>query len=154
VPAGVATGVGVGRADGATVGVGRAVGVEDARAEGAGDAGGLAAGVDDGRTDGDDDGPLVGRSSPAVPDGLSVFPDEVSAAEAAGLADTATLPGVAGLAGGGVAWHEARRAASPSVAAARTSFIAATRAGRAAYSPITVKCTLRSRARTPSKSTK
>ena len=128
--------------------------MEDARAEGADDAGNLAAGADDGRTDGTDDGLLVGRSSAAPPDGLGAFPDGVSAAEAAGLADTAVRLGAVGLPGGGVAWQAARRAASPRVASARPAFIPDPRAGRATYSPITVKCTLRSRARTPSKSTK
>ena len=77
--------------------------MEDARAEGAGDAGGVAVGADDGRTEGTDDGLLVGRSSAALPDGPSVFPGWVSAAEAAGLADTAVRLGAVGLPGGGVA---------------------------------------------------
>lgn len=116
-------------------------GVEDGRGEGAwvalavgaGVADGPAANVDDGRADGVSGGALVARAPGALPDGdLPGDAADVADALADGVPAAAGLPADglsaneatvladgAGLAGDGVAWHAARSAARPKVAAAR-----------------------------------
>ena len=120
----VPTGVEDGRADGAAVSL----------AVGAGVADGPAAGVDDGRADAVGRGALVARTLGALADGgAPAEPADVADARADGVPTAAGLPAdapeneapvvvdAARLAGGGVAWHAARRAASPRIAAARVS---------------------------------
>jgi hypothetical protein len=119
----VPTGVEDGRADGAAVSL----------AVGAGVADGPAAGVDDGRADAVGRGALVARALGAFADGdAPAEPADVADAPADGVPAAAGFPagglsanevavvaGAARLADGGVAWHAARSAASPRVAAAR-----------------------------------
>jgi len=106
---------------------------------GAGVADGAAAGVDDGRGVGFGDGALVARALGALTDGdAPAEPADVADAPADGVPTAAGLPAdglsadapeneapvvadAARLAGGGVAWHAARRAASPRIAGARVS---------------------------------
>ena len=120
VPAGVEDG----RGDGAAVSL----------AVGAGVADGPAAGVDDGRADAVGRGALVARTLGALADGgAPAEPADVADAPADGVPTAAGLPAdepeneapvgadAARLAGGGVAWHAARRAASPRIAGARVS---------------------------------
>jgi hypothetical protein len=125
VPAGVEDG----RGDGAAVSL----------AVGAGVADGPAACVDDGRADAVGRGALVARTLGALADGgAPAEPADVADAPADGVPTAAGLPAdglpadepeneaavvadAARLAGGGVAWHAARRAASPRIAAARVS---------------------------------
>ena len=125
MPAGVGDGLG----EGPKVGL----------AVGAGVADGAAAGVDDGRGVGFGDGALVARALGALTDGdAPAEPADVADAPADGVPTAAGLPAdglsadapeneapvvadAARLAGGGVAWHAARRAASPRIAGARVS---------------------------------